>query len=567
MPSSSMSKLKSFVISVFGDVEEIGSERFFVTVTCLTASIFLFILCLIHIFMNLRLAPVLIAGSGSFILLGLYFFVRFGKCLFYPKLILSILGLILLDLTWYSKFLSNGPVLFFVLIFGALVLWVWEGRSLIFLLLFYYLNLAALFLIDLNASDYLFAYPEGRIRSVDIYLSFTLYSVLLILLLYVVKRDFIRQKEQAIRSDKLKSAFLANMSHEIRTPMNAIMGYSQLLGEEKDPEVQRHYTEMIRKSGNSLMGLINDIVDLSKIEAGDLLIDYSEFRLIKLFEELEESTLMELKAKEKEDVKFNVELTDKELIIYSDYLRLKQVLSNLLHNAVKFTSSGEIKLRCEHSSGFFLFSVSDTGTGIPEEDKSRIFNRFTSFNYKGLNIEGSGIGLSIAREIVRKMNGRIWFVSQYGKGSEFFTMIPDVDTKRISSSNYSAVLPLDKEKNTIKSKLLVAEDDVASQEVIKMILKPLHLDISFVNSGDKAVDFVKLNKDIGLVLLDINLPVMNGYDVCRTIKKLRPGLTVIAQTAFAMEGDRKKATDAGFDDYISKPLDAKKLRELVLFHI
>ena len=135
-----MKKVKSLFITVFGDVEQIGSERYFVTVTCLTASMFLFGLCIVHLLMDLKFAPVFIAFGSSLLILGLYFLVRLGSCLFYPKLILSLLGLVLLDLTWYFKFLSNGPVLFFVLIFGALVLWVWEGRSLIFLLIFYFCN-------------------------------------------------------------------------------------------------------------------------------------------------------------------------------------------------------------------------------------------------------------------------------------------------------------------------------------------------------------------------------------------------------------------------------------------
>lgn len=419
-----MSKLKPLFNSVFGDVEQIGSERYFITVTCLTASMFLLGLCLVHLLMDLKLAPVLIAGGSSLLILGLYFLVRFGTCLFYPKLVLSLVGLVLLDLTWYFKFLSNGPILFFVLIFGALVLWVWEGRSLMFLLIFYYLNVVVLFIIDYHAPEALFDYPEGRIRSVDIYLSFTLYSALLIFLLYIIKRDFVRQKEKAIRSDKLKSAFLANMSHEIRTPMNSIVGFSQLLNEENDPELCQHYTDLIQTSSNNLMDLINDIMDLSKIEAGDLVINYSEFRVSMLFKELEEYFSIEMMKREKKDVIIRCDPPEGSMLIYSDYLRVKQVLSNLLSNAVKFTSEGEIILSCEKTPKELIFSVSDTGTGIPEEDQLQIFQRFTSFNYSGLNTEGSGIGLSITEKIIDRLDGRIWFKSKLGEGSTFFASIP-----------------------------------------------------------------------------------------------------------------------------------------------
>lgn len=268
---------KTIWLSLFGDLDQISSEKYFITLTSLVAAIFLFIICIVHIFMGLKIAPVIYAGSSSLVMLGLYFFLRFGKCLFIPKLILTVLGLIMLDFTWYSKFLSNGPVLFFILIFAALVIWVWEVKWLAIILAFYFLNLAILGIIDSRAPQYLFEYPDSASRSLDIYLSFFLYSLLLVLLLYFVKKEFIRQKEKAIRSDKLKSAFLANMSHEIRTPMNNILGFADLL---KQPQLngdqQQHYIAMIQKSGVRMLNIINDIIDISKIEAGLMTVNSKE---------------------------------------------------------------------------------------------------------------------------------------------------------------------------------------------------------------------------------------------------------------------------------------------------
>ena len=215
-----MTKFDSVYRAIVGDIDQISSERHFVTLSTIVASIFLFGLCFVHILMGLKVAPVMLAGSSSLVMLGLYYFVRFRKCLYIPKVILTGLGLIMLDFTWYSKFLSNGPVLFFILIFAALVIWVWQGKCLVILLAFYFLNLAVLGIIDSHAPEYLFKYPNPDKRSLDIFLSFFLYSSLLIILLLFIKKEFTRQKENAIKSDKLKSAFLANMSHEIRTPMN-----------------------------------------------------------------------------------------------------------------------------------------------------------------------------------------------------------------------------------------------------------------------------------------------------------------------------------------------------------
>lgn len=561
---SVMNKIKSFYTSVFGDPKEIGSERYFVTITCITATIFLLILSTVHILMHLKPAPVFIAGGGSLLFLGLYFVVRFTPFLFYPKLIMTVLGLVLLDLTWYSKFMSNGPVLFFVLIFGALVLWVWEGRSLIFLLIIYYLNVAALFFIDYHASEVLLTYPEGRVRSVDIYLSFTLYSILLIFLLYVIKRDFIRQKEKAIRSDKLKSAFLANMSHEIRTPMNSIVGYSSLLQNEDDPERRIKYGNIIQSNSNHLLKLISDILDLSKIEAGELDMEYSEFSVRKLFEELKESCSGELDIRSKGKVILKYEIENGDITLNSDYSRIRQVVSNLLSNAIKFTSSGEIILKCSKKSKEVICSVSDTGTGIPPEDQQKIFERFTSFDYAGMNTEGTGIGLSISEKIIQALNGKMWLQSNVGVGSAFYFSIPYIALAQLTEKQKKQAPPVN-ESRTLKSgkKILVVEDDQSSQELIGIILEPLNLDLSFVSDGNEAIKHVIRNTDVNLILMDLKLPEIDGYEATSIIKKIKPELPIIVQTAFAMKGDREKAISAGCDDFITKPLDAKRLIEMV----
>jgi signal transduction histidine kinase len=240
------------------------------------------------------------------------------------------------------------------------------------------------------------------------------------------KHELVEARDQAEKSDKLKSAFLANMSHEIRTPMNSILGFSELLEDELDYETKTQYIKTIQSNGDNLMKLLTDLMDLSKIEAGDLTMRYSNFSINEMFSELKEVFSKELERRKRNDVQLTCLLPRDELIIYSDPYRIRQVITNLLTNAVKFTTSGSITLECEKVNGEYIFSVADTGTGIPQEDQELIFERFTKFNYKSLNSEGSGIGLSIVDKILRMLKGRIWFQSTVGIGSTFYFSIPEV---------------------------------------------------------------------------------------------------------------------------------------------
>ncbi len=251
----------------------------------------------------------------------------------------------------------------------------------------------------------------------------------------------------------------------------------------------------------------------------------------------------------------------------NDFSRIRQVFSNLLSNAIKFTSSGEIVLHCSKSSNEVIFSVSDTGTGIPAEDQQKIFERFTSFNYSGMNTVGTGIGLSISEKIIQKLNGKMWLQSDFGKVpfSIFrFPILLQVNEK----TNKKKQALLVNEPKTLKSgkKVLVVEDDKSSQKLIGIILKPLDLEVCYVADGNEAIKYVIRNLDVSLILMDLKLPEVDGYEATSIIKKLKPKIP-IAQTAFAMTGDREKAIKAGCDDFITKPLNANRLIELVQYYL
>jgi len=238
------------------------------------------------------------------------------------------------------------------------------------------------------------------------------------------KHDLQEAKERAEKSDRLKSAFLENMSHEIRTPMNSILGFSELLEEECTESVKSEYLKLIQTNGDNLMKLLSDLMDLSKIEAGDLILKYSNFSVQEMFTDMKGTFSNELQKRKKFNVELSYVLPQGDINLYSDRNRIKQVLSNLLTNASKFTVKGTIVFGCQRLNDEVIFSVCDTGTGIPEDDRKHIFERFTKYNYDSLNTEGSGIGLSIVQRIVTVLNGRVWVNTVVGEGSSFFFSIP-----------------------------------------------------------------------------------------------------------------------------------------------
>ncbi|GEM_PF-902929 len=549
--------------TVYGEKGQVKYERYFMTMMTFTSCVFLILLSIFHLVMGFSVAPVYLGAVGAAVCMVLYFLVRFTNCIYFPKLILTGVGLVILDLTWYVKFLSLGPVVFLVFVFGALIIWVWDGWCLVRMIAFYYVNLLVLFIVEYTSPGFHFAYPDLKTRTIDIYLNFFLYSVLLLFVLNKIKNDFLYQKERAIRSDKLKSAFLANMSHEIRTPMNAIIGFSQLLEGECDEEEKQKFLKIIQNSGDNLLRLINEIIDLSTIEAGDIKLHFSTFSIRELFIELVDISNLELQRRNKTAITIEYSLPEGDFEIYSDLFRLKQVMSNLLSNAIKHTSGGIIRIGCRKSKGDILLSVSDTGTGIPDEDQHKIFERFTKFNYHEMNREGIGIGLSIVDKIVKILHGRIWLKSKWGEGSCFYVAIPLMNPPGapgsvVADSNISRL-----QQPVANNLVLVVEDDIDSFHLIEGILAPMCLSIQHAINGPEAIDFIKKNPQTPLILMDIKLPFMDGYEATIAIKNINPDIRIIAQTAYAITGDREKAIAAGCDDYVTKPLNPKKLRELV----
>jgi len=558
-----MKLLNKYLIYILGDKNKVDSDRYFLTLIHVTIILFLIPLFIMHVKFHYSLRPMLVTILSIVTIIVLYFLVRFKGQLFIPKLVLTVFGLIALDLIWFDEYLSVGPMLYFIFAFGALIVWVWNGRMLQLLIAFYFLNILTLYLIESNGNFHLEQFVHYQSRSIDIYLNFTLYSLLLIFLFQKIKEDFHREKERAIKSDLMKSAFLANMSHEIRTPMNAIVGFSELLNDEADAEKRAQYIKIIQSSSGNLLKLINEIVDLSKIEAGEMDLTRSNFSIKSIFEEMLNVYQVEINHRNLHDIQLTFELPDGDFIIFSDPYRLKQILSNLLSNAVKHTSSGKIVFSCKKSGKQLLFAVADSGTGIPDEDQNKIFDRFIKFNYLNKNSEGTGIGLSIVEKLVHLLNGTIWLKSIWGEGSTFFFTIPFDKTTVTHVPIEKKITNPNSNENFVQKSILIVEDDEINALLLKEIIKQHFKAYDHVTNGEQALVFLKNNPLVDIVLLDMNMPIMNGYEAAKAIKKAFPTIKIIAQTANAVLGDREKAIDAGCDEYIAKPIDPTQLLTLI----
>lgn len=377
--------------------------------------------------------------------------------------------------------------------------------------------------------------------------------------------ELLQAKNRAEESDRLKTAFLQNMSHEIRTPMNGILGFLRLLEDpEIDVEIRSGYIDIIQESGNRLLKTINDIIEISRIEANQLAVNFSPVDVSKLIEY--HLKFHSHQANEKGISLVNASQVPAERsVIVSDEHLLNGIMTNLVGNAIKFTKSGRIEVGNYLQNGSLVFYVRDSGIGIPADKVESIFERFVQADLKSTReYEGSGLGLSIVKGYLEKLDGRIWLESEPGRGSVFYFSIP----------YRQALEPINKEKqdftkaaiNLKKLKVLIAEDDPDSLLYLESILKDKVGQILRVDNGIDAVKIFRENQDISLILLDIKMPGKNGYEVVREIRSFNNSVIIIAQTAFAMRDDNNKAIDAGCNDFITKPVDRNKLIQLISRH-
>lgn len=373
-------------------------------------------------------------------------------------------------------------------------------------------------------------------------------------------------KERAEESDRLKSVFLATISHELRTPLNAIIGFSEILSEkEKDPETT-DLSKIILKSGNHLLSIIEDLFDVTMIEAGVIKTHLEECSLSCIFEDVDHIIRTEQINLAKTDIEIKQDLHQNEdIIIHTDQGRLRQILINILKNALKFTFKGSIEYGCTleemNCKRMLQFYVKDTGIGIPFDKQEDIFDLFGQVEESSTrNFGGFGIGLSISKKLTELLGGKIWLESEEGKGSTFYFTIEigelEKNKEEIHITNHSS-------KNLNGAKVLVVEDVYVNYQLLEFILSEESVETSWAKNGLESVNLLKEGNEYDLILMDINMDVMDGYRTIKEIRRLNSDIPIIAQTAYALDGDEEKIIKSGCVDYISKPIKKEELLDKV----
>jgi CheY-like chemotaxis protein/nitrogen-specific signal transduction histidine kinase len=396
----------------------------------------------------------------------------------------------------------------------------------------------------------------------------SIFCLLVCVYMRAKKRQSENSEKKARNAAKIKENFLANMSHEIRTPLNAVLGFTNILTRSKLDEQQQKHVQIIQTSGNNLLSIVNDILDLSKIEAGMMRIEEAPFRVVDVMATVEE--MLSPKAKEK-NIKLIVKVDeDVPETLSGDAIRLTQVLVNLVSNAIKFTQDGGVYVKvtpfkAEGESIRLEFLVRDTGVGIPKDKQMFIFERFEQAEAETTRrFGGTGLGLSIVKHLIELQHGKITLSSQEGAGSIFLVELPYKITNQVAPS---VTLKNNNQNHHLMNnnlRILVAEDNIMNQHLIKYLLQNWGFRFDLVFNGIQAIEALK-KQDYDLVLMDIQMPEMDGHMATRNIRNgLRSSVPVIAMTAHAMEGEREKCINSGMNDYISKPLNEENLLDMII---
>ncbi|HWS00333.1 MAG TPA: ATP-binding protein, partial [Prolixibacteraceae bacterium] len=369
--------------------------------------------------------------------------------------------------------------------------------------------------------------------------------------------ELIKAKEKAEEYDHLKSAFLANMSHEIRTPMNGILGFTRLLREpDLSGEAQQEYIMLIEKSGERMLNIINDIIDISKIESRVMKVNLTETNINNAIEYVYTFFRPETDRKGIKLIYTN-SLLNHEAVIMTDREKLYSILTNLLKNAIKFTDMGTIEFGYQINNASpdeIDFFVKDTGIGIPKNRQSAIFERFIQADISDTRaLQGAGLGLSISKAYVEMIGGRMWVESTEGKGSSFHFTVPVIHSVPESREVTTDIEKIDQDNQSKILKILIVEDDEISERLIRIGIQKYGKEILAAGTGTEAIEACRNNPDIDLILMDIKLPEINGYEATMRIRQFNTDVIIIAQSAYGLSGDREKALEAGCNDYISKP--------------
>lgn len=597
-------------------------HRFFIAM-CFVAGITGLLAAIINISLDFQPVMIIATTAISVIFFAFYFIslkAKIYKVLIIPYIFISLLSLSYL---WFMNAGSNGPVAF--LIFTALLVYVVLTRGVYryIAVTVVVITISVLYIWEYMHPELVVNYTDAQIKLYDLFLTAIISIGLIAFIGSYIMRNYHDEREMVIEqsdkilqqneeikkadeelmhhqenleqivkertreleranlelqiaknkaeeSDRLKTAFLSNMSHEIRTPMNAIIGFSHLL---KDPNMSKenlnNYVDIITERGNQLLNIINDIIDISKIESGKISIHKSACNVNQMFDELYTMfyNTKELTKKSHLELRYVKPDVFEDIIINTDTNRLKQILSNLIDNAIKFTQAGFVEMGYSilknNGKNKIQFYVKDSGIGISKANRSLIFNHFRQIDESHTRLfGGTGIGLSISQNLAELLGGDLIVDSKKGEGSTFYLTLP-YETVTIVKTPKEIKKPKETEIDWKNKTILITEDNPSSFLLLKTILEKTNAQILHSGNGKEAVELCHNNPDINAVLMDIQLPVMNGYEATRKIKLYRKDLPIIAQTAHALAEDEVKSKNAGCDDYLVKPIQREKLFEVL----
>ncbi len=519
----------------------------------------------VNYFLDLGQILIFLTVTTFFLTALLYYRSRFLRAYYSTLYMSSVYFLLLLSALWIENGGSSGPTTYLYLVLLVYIILFFKEPFSFLMVGILVITLSALFIGEAMFPHLVTPYPEGTSLIID-HLSVIIPAIgFITFLIYHTRKYYLSEKKKAETSDKLKSSFLANMSHEIRTPMNSIIGFSQLLNENPDPATQKKYINLILESGDSLLTLINEILDISQIEAGQGKIFPKTFELDQLLKDLWNSFEAERIKNNMTDVQLILDEPGKSRVrtMHADPYRLKQVLSNLLNNALKFTDAGEISFGYSilHENNI-RFYVKDTGIGIAPENMDAIFDRFFKLEEDVNRLyRGTGLGLAICKQIVEMMGGELYVNSKPGDGSEFYFDIPlytgweDRETQIYRGKG--------KTYKWKKKKVLIAEDEELNFKLFTEIFKSTGVEIIRAVNGREALDIFNKRSGIDLIILDIKMPVLSGLDAIKEIRKTNKEITAIAVTAYALKEDKLNCLSAGFNEYLAKPFRKMEFLETV----
>ncbi len=553
--------LEPLQVLVYGKLANRLEHKVFLLLT-FTISTVLIGYVLFNIFIEQKTTILICSIIGLILYLLLYLL---GRRIVRTRLLFwvtAIVSMMFLDVSWFVGYGSRGSIMSLFVTFLAILIMLFDRKDFIFIFIILILNLLCLFWLMLTYNNEFGYYTNDTTQILDAFVGLFMSLFIIYAIVTISKNNYILQFENAKIANRLKSAFLANMSHEIRTPMNGILGFTNLLLEpDLSDETKEEYIQIIHKNGERMLNTVTDIVEISKIEAGIVDVRKTEINATEILKNI--VTFFQIQAQKKGLIlSYQRESPETDIILSTDKAKFESILTNLIKNAIKYTDRGSITVSTLTKNGFVEFCLKDTGIGIPTHRQTAIFNRFEQADIEDTRVfQGSGLGLAIAKSYVEILGGKIWVESIEGKGSEFYFSIPFLPIEKDKPSNS------EKENNKInyhsQYNILIVEDDETSAILLKTILKDVAKKITHFKTGEQAIEECKTNVDYDIILMDIKMQGIDGFETTKRIREFNKGVIIIAQTAYALSGDKEKAISSGCNDYIAKPVKKIEILEKI----